>query len=165
MDNEELETFYASHPRRVEALLELAKRFPKISWENRHNLDYIGPQVSTIYEEFKQQNDEEMQSAALEVMLELNINNWLKLLHLQQARLDENITLAEYTKRLKARLVQAMSLGWTINNHHTISPPAHFLCAQKSWDAIYQCVLLEHAFVSVPHWFWNDNVLTTGDHT
>ncbi len=162
--HEKLDQLCKTNPRRAEALQKLKECLAGDRLDICHNLEYIGSQVSDIYHEFKLQNDEEIQSAAWDVMLELNKHNQLHALHLLHAELDKDMTLAQYTEKLQARLVQATALGWTIHRN-TISPPVHFPCVKNTWAAVYQCVLLDHTFVSVPHWFWHDSVLTTGEHS
>lgn len=68
--------------------------------------------------------------------------------HRNLAGLDVNTTLNEYTEKLRNRLPRAYDLGWSI--HHD-----HFVCNKNCWAASYQCVY-------VPHWFWDESVLTTG---
>ncbi len=160
---EKLDQLCKTNHRRVAALQKLKECLAKDGLNVWHNLAYIGSQVSDIHHEFQLQNDEEMQSAALEVMLELNKHNQLISLHLYHAGLDKDMTLAQYTEKLRVRLVQATALGWT-THRNTISPPVHFPCAKNTWAGVYQCVLLDHTFVVVPNWFWHDKVLTTGEH-
>lgn len=59
------------------------------------------------------------------------------------------------------RFQAAFNVGWYLVEEHgvvTLLPPNHFECARNSWAATWRDV---HE-VSVPDWFYNDEVLLTG---
>lgn len=123
--------------------------------------EYSGKQAASVYRTFQHSGDMEMASVAMEVMRDISRRVILDPHHLNLTELDVNMTLNEYTEKLRNRLPRAYELGWSIHRD-TISPPDHFVCAKRHWAASYQCVLLDDTFVSVPHWFWDESVFTTG---
>lgn len=62
----------------------------------------------------------------------------------------------------KRRFELAERYGWKIYGpHNVVRPPKKFHCFE--WGATFCKIPYNNEFVSVPHWFWSDNVIQYGD--
>jgi hypothetical protein len=69
--------------------------------------------------------------------------------------------MALHCKNIEERIHLALKLGWTIKSN-VLLPPKHFECSKNQWAAIYEKVDIHNSVLSMPHWFNDDFVLTTG---
>jgi len=70
-----------------------------------------------------------------------------------------------------ARLQIAFSCGWMIEKSeyngkvfYTLIPPPSFACGRDQWAAKYVDLVVDGFVISVPDWYYDDNVLTKGDY-
>jgi hypothetical protein len=68
------------------------------------------------------------------------------------------------------RWARAEEIGWTLDGSLYagtssaifVMAPLHFDCRRHQWAAYWNLVDLNGQTVHVPHWFWDDHVLTHG---
>ena len=46
----------------------------------------------------------------------------------------------------------------------TLFPPPSFLCGKNQWAAKYVDLVVDGIVISVPEWYYDDNVLMKGDY-
>lgn len=91
-------------------------------------------------------------------------------LSLKQDSIPKGNDVAIFGKKIQdARLQVALSLGWFIEKHeyqgkfyYDLRPPSHFECSKNSWCATMETLSVDDIKLSVPHWYYNDNVLVKG---
>lgn len=72
------------------------------------------------------------------------------------------------TKINDARIQKGFKYGWKIKctsndntKYYMLFPPTHFHC--NGWAATFEkYVYNDNISISIPHWFFNDNVMTNG---
>jgi len=62
---------------------------------------------------------------------------------------------------MQDRVNLALKIGWTIDDNAVLRPPKHFECSE--YIVIGKSYSLEQGQVTIPHYFNDDYIMTTGN--